>query len=162
MLTLAMLTDAAIVREHCTEPVVDAERRQPVEGVSNQAIGRVLIVDDEADILQSVGRRLCFAGYEVSFASDGAEATQMALAERPDVIILDIGMPCGDGHTVAERIRSNPKTMFTPIIFLTARTADIDKQKAEEVGAFAYVTKPFKSEELVDLVKQAIGRTRAV
>jgi CheY-like chemotaxis protein len=119
---------------------------------------KVLIADDETDLQMSIGRRLVHAGYEVLIAADGAEATQMAIQAKPDVIVLDIGMPCGDGHTVAERLRTNPKTMFIPVVFLTARTSPADRQRAYEHGAYAYITKPFKPEELLDTLKRALDR----
>ncbi len=126
-------------------------------GLVERARARVLVIDDEPDIVLAVGKRLTHAGYEVVFAADGAEATKMALRARPDLIILDIGLPCGDGHTVADRIRANCNTMFTPIIYLTARTADDDRNKAYDAGAFAYLTKPFKPEELLQLIDQALS-----
>lgn len=139
-------------------PTREDEGRQLAERVAVRTTrARVLIVDDEADIVTSVAKRLTHAGYEVVSAGDGARATQLAIQTTPDLIVLDIGMPCGDGHTVAERLRSNVRTMFTPIIYLTARTSDFDKAKAIEAGAFAYVTKPFKSEELLSLIEQALS-----
>lgn len=122
-----------------------------------RAIARVLVVDDEPDITSSLKRRLEHHGYEVIIAADGATATQQALHGEPDVIILDIGMPCGDGHTVAERIRSNPATVFTPIIYLTARTGELDRDRAVEARAYAYVTKPFRAEELLELIDNALS-----
>lgn len=138
--------------------VIMPVRDTPTGGQSERARAKVLVVDDERDIVLSVGRRLAHAGYEVEFASDGMEATKMAFQSTPDVIVLDIGMPCGDGHLVAERLRTNIKTMFTPIIYLTARTSDEDRAKAMEAGAFAYVTKPFRSEELLSIIDQAVDR----
>jgi len=125
-----------------------------------KTIGRVLVVDDEPDIAFLVKKRLENAGYEVIIATDGISATQMSMQRSPDVIVLDIGMPCGDGHTVASRIRNNPNTALTPIIYLTARTSDKDRSRAAEAGAFAYLTKPFIAEELVDLVNQAVSYWR--
>lgn len=117
---------------------------------------KVLVVDDEQDIVRSVGMRLQSAGCEVISATDAVMATQLALREAPNLVILDIGMPCGNGHMIAERMRDNVKTMSIPIIFLTARTAEADREKACQAGAFAYLTKPFKSEELLAIVSQAL------
>jgi DNA-binding response OmpR family regulator len=123
----------------------------------SQGRAKVLIVDDEPDIVLSLGKRLRFAGYDIGSASDGMEATKMAIKMQPDVIILDIGMPCGDGHTVAERLRSNTGTMFAQIIFLTARVAEADRKKAMDAGAYGYLTKPFKSEELLQMIENALA-----
>jgi CheY-like chemotaxis protein len=148
-----------------TDPVVSkvidtkegGARLAAASAVVRTSKAKVLIVDDETDIVASIARRLVHAGYEVESAGDGARATQVAIQSQPDLIVLDIGMPCGDGHTVAERLRSNVRTMFTPIIYLTARTSDIDRAKAFDSGAFAYITKPFKSEELLDLIEKALS-----
>jgi len=134
------------------------ERGRTSAVVVERAKAKILIVDDEPDIVLSVGKRLAFSGYEILSARDGAEATKVALQNRPDLIILDIGMPCGDGHAVASRIRSNVSTICTPIIFLTARTSVEDRTAAEEAGAFAFVTKPFKPEELLSLIEKALER----
>jgi DNA-binding response OmpR family regulator len=117
---------------------------------------KVLLVDDELDILKSVGMRLKSEGYEVVTASDGVAATQLALRELPDLIILDIGMPAGDGHTVMHRIKNNAKTAGIPVIFLTARSGEMDMERAGDAGAAGYVTKPFNSQYLMALVKKAL------
>ena len=118
---------------------------------------KVLIVDDEPDIVTSLTKRLRFAGYDTCSARDGMEATSVAIKMRPDVIVLDIGMPCGDGHTVADRIRSNTRTMFAQVNFLTARVSEVDRQKAMQAGAYGYLTKPFKSDELVQMIENALA-----
>ncbi len=137
--------------------MVDPERFQPKAPNISLRRARVLVIDDEPDILQSLKKRLTFAGYEFMSAADGIEATKLALNNKPDVIVLDIGLPGGDGHQVAQRVRNNTHTMFTPIIYLTARTAEADRETAQESGAFAYFTKPFKSEELLEAIHRAVG-----
>ncbi len=118
---------------------------------------RVLIVDDEPDLVRTIGLRLQRAGYEVAMAPDAVSATQMAIAQRPDAIVLDIGLPGGDGHLVAKRLKSNVRTSGIPVIFLTARAGRSDVTKAQEVGAFGYLVKPYEPAELLDLVKLATG-----
>jgi len=135
-------------------------RSQHPHGDVVKTTGRILVVDDEPDIVFLIKKRLTNAGYEVSVAMDGAGATRIAMQTCPDVVLLDIGMPCGDGHMVADRIRSNPNTCFTPIIYLTARTSDEDRERATAAGAFAYITKPFASDELLAQVRQAISYWR--
>jgi len=124
--------------------------------LTRNVLARILVVDDEPDVQLSVRKRLVSAGYEVITAGDGFEATKMAIQCRPDLIVLDIGMPCGDGHVVAERLRDNVSTSKIPVIYLTARTSPVDRDKALALGAFAFVTKPFKSEEILELIQQAL------
>jgi DNA-binding response OmpR family regulator len=117
---------------------------------------KILIVDDEMDIVRVIAMRLRASGYEVLTASDGIAATQMAMRNAPDLIIMDIGMPGGDGHVIAERLSNDVKTMGTPIIFLTARISRADEARAKAAGAFAYLTKPFMSGELLDAVSRGL------
>ncbi len=89
-------------------------------------------------------------------------ATQKAVQEQPDMIILDIGMPGGDGHTVAQRLRENPTTLDIPIIFLTARVTQTDMDKATAEGAVGYMLKPFNSERLLALVERVLSERATV
>lgn len=121
--------------------------------------GIVLVVDDEPDIVRSITIRLQSAGYDVLTAMDGLQATNIALKKNPDLIILDLGMPAGGGHVVIERLRGSVKACNVPIIVLSARTGYEDLQKAIENGVEKYITKPFKSEELIAAVDELIGKT---
>lgn len=118
---------------------------------------KILIVEDDPDLIRALGMRLRSAGYEVSQAVDGATAAQIAIREKPDLVILDIGLPAGDGHVVAGRLRSNVKTMSVPVIYLTARATPEDMAKASEAGAAGYVLKPFKPERLLALVERVLA-----
>lgn len=118
--------------------------------------GKILVVDDEPEIVKSVKIRLEASGYEVITAMDGLQATQIAIKQQPDLIILDIGMPAGDGHVVLKRIKDNVSTETIPIIFLTARTSMDDYEKAGDAGIDKYLTKPFKSEELLAAVEELL------
>ena len=120
------------------------------------AHAKIMIVDDEVDLVRALTLRFKSAGYEVVTATDGVTATQVAVREQPDAIVLDIGLPGGDGHTVAERLRSNMKTMSIPVVYLTARSSEKDKQRAAALGAAAYLTKPFKAEELLEVVTRLV------
>lgn len=129
------------------------------------AKGKILVVDDEPEIVRSVGMRLRAAGYQVITAMDGVQATNVALREQPDLIILDIGMPAGDGHVVARRLRESIRTCAVPIIFLTARTAEEDFNQAWHMGAAKYITKPFDPSELmaaIDSLMQFGEKTETV
>lgn len=116
---------------------------------------RVLIVDDEPDLVRTIGLRLQRAGYDVLSATDGVMATQVAIAQQPDAIVLDIGLPGGDGHLVAKRLRSNGRTGIIPVIFVTARTSKDDLATAQQNGAFGYLVKPYEPAELLNLIKKA-------
>jgi len=116
--------------------------------------GKILIVDDEPEIVKAVSMRLNASGYETVIAMDGLQATSKAIKEQPDVIILDIGMPAGDGHTVVQRLKISVKTNCIPIVFLTARTSEEDRQKAYDQGVDKYITKPFDSDELIAAIDE--------
>jgi DNA-binding response OmpR family regulator len=118
---------------------------------------KVLIVDDEPDIVRALALRLKTAGYDVVTAMDGAGALMTAVTEQPDLVLLDIGLPYGDGHVVAERLRSNPKTAHIPILFLSARNAPEDLGSARKSGAVGFITKPYDPEELLRRVSWALA-----
>lgn len=118
---------------------------------------RVLVVDDDLDLLKALNLRLRSAGYEVISAQDGLTATQLAVKMQPDVIILDIGMPGGDGHVVGRRLRSNPITTTIPVIYLTARDSVTDRHKAQELGAQGFLVKPYKNQELMSMVARSVA-----
>jgi DNA-binding response OmpR family regulator len=121
--------------------------------------GRILVVDDEPEIVKSLTLRLSSAGYEVCSAMDGLAATRKAIQEQPELIILDIGMPAGNGHVVVERLRNIGETSHIPIIYLTARSSEEDYRKAREGGVCKYITKPFDAEVLLAAVETQIERT---
>ena len=122
--------------------------------------GRILVVDDEPDIVRSLSIRLGSLGYEVSTALDGLSATRKAIEEQPKLIILDIGMPAGNGHVVVERLRNIDETSNIPVIYLTACTAAEDYRKARQGGVCKYITKPFDSDILLSAVEDQIARAR--
>lgn len=117
--------------------------------------GKILVVDDDNDILNLVRASLASRGFEVVTASNGSEGVKAALTERPDVIILDIEMPDKDGIEVCQDIR---KKLFCPIIFLTVRSEETDVVLGFGVGADNYVTKPFKVSELIARVEATMRR----
>jgi len=119
-------------------------------------VPKVLVVDDEPEIVKAVGMRLRARGFEVLSAMDGVQATALACSALPDVIILDIGMPAGNGHIVASRLKENPKTASIPVIFLTARTSLRDYRHAVKEGVRKYITKPYDPEMLADAVEDLL------
>jgi DNA-binding response OmpR family regulator len=117
---------------------------------------KILIVDDERDIVKALTIRLQGAGYEVVTAFDGAQAIFVAHKERPDLIILDIRMPAGDGFGVAEKLRHSASTFSIPVIFLTGGPERNSEEKAMTLGARFYIKKPYDPEELLDAIKRAL------
>ncbi len=117
----------------------------------------VLVVDDEANIVLSLEFLLKRAGYDVRVARNGEEAVK-AVAERPpDLIILDVMMPTLDGYHVCETIRADPKLRSVRILMLTAKSRDVEREKALALGADDYITKPFSTRDLVERVKTILG-----
>ena len=110
---------------------------------------KVLIVDDDKDILQGLNVRLKANGYSVVFAADGISAISVARKEKPDVIVLDIGLPGGDGFTVMERLGSLLPVSHIPIIILTARSILGNREPALNAGAQAFFHKPVDNDVLL-------------
>ena len=119
---------------------------------------RVLIVDDEPNILGTLGPLLRGRGYEVHTAMNGRAAMESVERDKPDLIVLDLGLPDTDGVELCRAIR---ETMNVPIVVLSARGAEGDKVRALDVGADDYVTKPFGAEELLARIRAALRRSEA-
>jgi DNA-binding response OmpR family regulator len=125
---------------------------------------RLLIVDDEPNLLRAVAACLRSEGYEVRTARGGKDAL-LSLAESvPDIVISDVRMPGMDGHALVHRMRSTPRTALVPVIFLTAKDQREDRVEGFRTGVDAYVTKPFEPDELLAVIASIfsrIERTRA-
>jgi two-component system phosphate regulon response regulator PhoB len=121
---------------------------------------RVLIVDDDPDIVRLVGYNLSQSGFEALQANSGREALQIVQKQPPDLVILDLMLPDVDGIEVCRALRSNELSARIPIIMLTARGEEIDRVVGFELGADDYVMKPFSPRELVLRVKSILRRTR--
>ena len=115
----------------------------------------VLVVDDEGPIVRTVGINLRARGYDVITATDGAGALLRAATDRPDLVVLDLGLPDIDGIEVIRELRARSSV---PIIVLSARTTSADKIEALDIGADAYVTKPFGMDELLACLRAAERR----
>ncbi len=118
---------------------------------------KVLIVDDEKNIVEILAYNLSKEGYDTIAAYDGTTGLQMALEQDPDLILLDVMLPLLDGFEVCRRLREEGKTV--PVIMLTAREEETDKVLGLELGADDYITKPFSMRELLARVKANIRRT---
>ncbi len=119
---------------------------------------RVLVVDDEPDLLELIEVNLKGAGYDVLVASNGKDGLQMARQTIPALVVLDVMLPELDGLEVCKSLRRDPATSGIPILMLTARATEIDRVLGLELGADDYVTKPFSTRELVLRVKNLLRR----
>jgi two-component system alkaline phosphatase synthesis response regulator PhoP len=121
---------------------------------------RILVVDDDRDIVRLVRSYLEKAGYQVVTAYDGETALHMLRREQPHLLILDLMLPDRDGWDVARLVRSDSQLAATPIIMLTARVEDTDKIVGLEIGADDYITKPFNPREVVARVRALLRRSQ--
>jgi DNA-binding response OmpR family regulator len=119
---------------------------------------KIMVVDDEAVLVETIAYNLEQSGYQVITVADGSSALEAASSETPDLIILDIMLPGIDGLEVCRRLRREQNTATTPIIMLTAKGDEIDKVVGLEVGADDYVTKPFGRRELLARVRALLRR----
>jgi len=118
---------------------------------------KILVADDEPDVVKVLSMRLKAHNYEVIAAFDGLQAVREAYKERPDLILLDIMMPLGDGYTVFENLKRSAQIRLIPVIFISALPPRQVQQKVEELGAQGFITKPFDSKALVAEVKKILG-----
>ncbi len=124
---------------------------------SAQAEARLLVVEDDLNILELLSASLRFAGFAISTAASGGEAVAVARDERPDLIVLDVMLPDLDGFEVIRKLRDGGTR--TPVVFLTARDAVDDKIRGLTLGGDDYVTKPFSLEELTARIRAVLRRT---
>ncbi len=117
---------------------------------------KVLIADDEQNIVISLEFLMKREGYQVEVANDGEEAVRRIRASRPDLVLLDVMMPKKSGFEVCQEIRSDPEMAGIRILMLTAKGRDTEVAKGLALGADAYMTKPFSTRELVDKVRSLL------
>jgi CheY-like chemotaxis protein len=118
---------------------------------------KILIVDDERDFVYVLNAHLKAHGYNTIMASDGVGAVTAAQKEKPDLIILDINMPAGDGFTVMERLAESDHTALTPVVVVTG-LAPSGKQRAMAEGAVAFFTKPVDFDQLLTFIGNLLGQ----
>lgn len=118
---------------------------------------KILIVDDEPNIVMSLEFLMKKAGYEVAVAVDGEDALAQVVRVNPDLVLLDVMMPKKSGYEVCEALRSDPARAGMKIIMLTAKGRDTEIAKGLALGADAYVTKPFSTKDLVARVSGLLG-----
>lgn len=118
---------------------------------------KILIVDDEPNILMSLEFLLNQAGFAVRTASDGQAALDAVAEDRPDVVLLDVMMPLKNGFEVCQAIRRDPDCTDVKIVMLTAKGRDVDQEKGLAMGADDYITKPFSTREVVAKIKALVA-----
>lgn len=118
---------------------------------------RILIADDDPVILRLIQVNLELEGYEVITANNGQEAVDTAMAEHPDLVILDIMMPRLDGYQACEQLKASDVTKQIPVIFLSAKAQQGDIEKGQSFGVAAYLTKPFDPSELLEVVEKHVS-----
>ena len=123
---------------------------------------KILMVEDDKRIIAALNVRLRARGYDVCAAYDATLAMTQAIANQPDLALLDISMPGGDGFLVAERLRGTVATANIPIIFISALKQPGLKERAKELGAVAFFEKPFESDDLLAVIDAALGQAVSI
>lgn len=123
---------------------------------------RILLVDDEPNIVLALEFLMKKEGYETLTADDGEKALRAVREHRPDLVILDLMMPKLDGYEVCQRIRSDPALKNVVIVMLTAKGREVEREKGLAMGADLYITKPFSTREVVQKVRELLSETSAL
>jgi DNA-binding response OmpR family regulator len=118
---------------------------------------KILVVDDDPDLVRALRLRLRANNYEVTTATDGYSAIASAQKERPALIILDLGLPVGDGFVVLDRLQSIDALSSVPVIVLSARDPQANEERALKAGAMAFFQKPADNEELLNVIRVSLG-----
>ena len=118
---------------------------------------RILLVDDEPDLVQMISLRLKSVGYEVVTACDGQEALEQVKQTKPDLLILDLMLPKLDGYKVCRLLKFDERTKELPILIFTARAQEQDIKLASECGADAYLTKPFEAKVILGKLQELLA-----
>ena len=121
---------------------------------------KVLIVDDDVAVRETIQDRLRCHGWDIMTAGDGREALAMAAQNKPDVLLLDIHMPCMDGLTTLECLRRDPKLSDIPVVMVTRSSQPADISRAASYNVVDYVTKPFNIAELVSRIHQVVPQVK--
>jgi DNA-binding response OmpR family regulator len=120
---------------------------------------KILIVDDDPDVRLGLHIRLKANHYDVFFAADGLTGISETKKHQPDLIVLDLGLPAGDGFTVLERLRANDSFALIPVIVVSARDRHANEERALKAGARAFLQKPVDNAELLGVIRKVLGET---
>jgi DNA-binding response OmpR family regulator len=118
---------------------------------------KILIVDDDPDLRRGLNVRLRSQNYDTAYATDGFSAIAMAQKEKPDLIILDIGLPAGDGFVVLDRLQQNASLSTIPVIVLSARDPQSTRERTMKAGASAFFQKPADNAELLNAIRAVLS-----
>jgi len=118
---------------------------------------KILIVDDDPDIREGMQVRLEYSGYDTCFAIDALSCIDAAHKEAPGLIILDLGLPEGDGFLIIEQLKKHPTLSVIPIVVVSARDARANRERAVKAGATAYLQKPVDNAEFLTIIRKALG-----
>jgi len=119
---------------------------------------KILIIEDDSDMRRGLNIRLRASNYDTAFASDAVMALSIAKKEAPDLILLDLGLPGGDGFLVLDRMKNIASLACTPVIVLSARDRQANEERALKAGAEAYFQKPVDNDQLIKAIQQALIR----
>ncbi len=122
---------------------------------------KILVVDDDADLVRALRLRLRARNYDIVTAGDGYSAIAAAQRERPDLIVLDLGLPAGDGFVVLERLQKSDALSAVPVIVLSARDPQTAEERALKAGAAAFFQKPADNDELLNVIRVSLPTNRA-
>ncbi|MEO8291109.1 MAG: response regulator [Gaiellaceae bacterium] len=129
-----------------------------LQTLSDQMTGaKILIVDDDQDVRRLLGHRLKADGFEPIFAGDAISAVHEARVGQPDLILLDLSLPAGDGYLVMERLKAMPLLEGVPVIVVSARDPLTERDRIGHAGADAFFRKPFEYSEIVAAIRKALG-----
>ncbi len=123
---------------------------------------KILIVEDDQDMVRAMGVRLRAQGYDLVVATDAISAVSVARKEKPDLILLDLGLPAGDGFLVMQRLKSLLDLVLVPVIVVSARDPKVNEPLALQAGAYAFFQKPFEAPELLSAIHSALLKPRSV
>lgn len=119
---------------------------------------KILVVEDEVSLLKLESILLTTRGYKVIGVTDGLKALEAIKNDMPDLVLLDIMIPGIDGFEVCRRIKADPETACLPVVMLTAKKSSADQVRGSEAGADAYITKPFKSGKIIEVVEELLRK----
>jgi two-component system KDP operon response regulator KdpE len=122
---------------------------------------KILVVDDDPDLVRAMRLRLRANNYDVTTATDGYSAIAAAQKDRPSLIILDLGLPVGDGFVVLERLQNSDVLAGIPVIVLSARDPQANEERALKAGAAAFFQKPADNDELMNVIRVSLGPANA-
>jgi DNA-binding response OmpR family regulator len=119
----------------------------------------ILVIDDDPDVRSGLRIRLQANGYEIFFAADAVTSVSQARKHKPDLIVLDLGLPGGDGFVVMERLKAIPDLSAIPVIIVSGRDVHANHERALKAGARAFLQKPAENAELLKAIRVALGET---